>query len=122
MGFDCVRLTWPLFLATNDSLANTTVRHSFRNLGLTESIAGFQANNPSIIDHSLISAFQAVVSSLGNNKVMVILDNHISKPGWCCDKSDGSGFFGDQYFNPDLWIKGLTVMASLFKGTPYVVG
>ncbi|KAF5940043.1 hypothetical protein HYC85_021210 [Camellia sinensis] len=64
----------------------------------------------------------AVVSSLGNNKVMVILDNHISKPDWCCDKSDGSGFFGDQYFNPDLWIKSLTVMASLFKGTPYVVG
>ncbi|KAF5935163.1 hypothetical protein HYC85_026292 [Camellia sinensis] len=53
---------------------------------------------------------------------MVILDNHISKPGWCCDESDGNGFFGDQYFNPDLWIKGLTVMASLFKGTPYVVG
>ncbi|CAL5349793.1 unnamed protein product [Camellia sinensis] len=53
---------------------------------------------------------------------MVILDNHTSKPDWCCDKSDGSGFFGDQYFNPDLWIKSLTVMASLFKGTPYVVG
>ncbi|GMQ06560.1 hypothetical protein CsSME_00051098 [Camellia sinensis var. sinensis] len=122
MGFNCVRLTWPLFLATNDSLANTTVRHSFRNLGLIESIAGFQANNPSIIDHSLISAFQAVVSSLGNNKVMVLLDNHIRKPGWCCDESDGNGFFGVQYFNPDLWIKGLTVMASLFKGTPYVVG
>ncbi|CAL5384201.1 unnamed protein product [Camellia sinensis] len=65
MGFNCVRLTWPLFLATNDSLANTTVRH----------------------------AFQAVVSSLGDNNVMVILDNHISKPGWCCSKFDGSGLF-----------------------------
>ncbi|KAL7171609.1 hypothetical protein ACSBR2_036299 [Camellia fascicularis] len=122
MGFNCVRLTWPLFLATNDSLASTTVRHSFMNLGLIESIVGFQVNNPSIIDHSLISAFQAVVSSLGDNNVMVILDNHISKPGWCCSKFDGSGFFGDQYFNPDLWIKGLTMMASLFKGTPNVVG
>ncbi|CAL5421240.1 unnamed protein product [Camellia sinensis] len=122
MGFNCVRLTWPLFLATNDSLANTTVRQSFRNLGLIESIAGFQVNNPSIIDHSLISAFQAVVSSLGDNNVMVILDNHISKPGWCCSKFDGSGFFGDQYFNPDLWIKGLSMMASLFTGTPNVVG
>ncbi|THG20819.1 glycosyl hydrolase 5 family protein-like [Camellia sinensis] len=122
MGFNCVRLTWPLFLATNDSLANTTVRQSFRNLGLIESIAGFQVNNPSIIDHSLISAFQAVVSSLGDNNVMVILDNHISKPGWCCSKFDGSGFFGDQYFNPDLWIKGLSMMASLFTGTSNVVG
>ncbi|CAL5332873.1 unnamed protein product [Camellia sinensis] len=32
MGFNCVRLTWPLFLATNDSLANTTVRQSSRTL------------------------------------------------------------------------------------------
>ncbi|KAL7204809.1 hypothetical protein ACSBR2_017842 [Camellia fascicularis] len=92
------------------------------NLGFIESIAGFQANNPSIIDHSLISAFQAVVSSLGDNNVMVILDNHINKSGWCCSKFDDSGFFEDQYFNPDLWIKGLTMMASLFKGTPNVVG
>ncbi|GMP46132.1 hypothetical protein CsSME_00014406 [Camellia sinensis var. sinensis] len=60
MGFNCVRLTWPLFLATNDSLANTTIRQSFRNLGLIESIAGFQVNNPSIIDHSLISVFQFI--------------------------------------------------------------
>ncbi|KAI7988897.1 hypothetical protein LOK49_LG13G00526 [Camellia lanceoleosa] len=122
MGFNCVRLTWPLFLATNDSLASTTVRHSFMNLGLIDSIAGFQANNPSIIDLSLINAYQAVVSNLGKNNVMVILDNHISKPGWCCSKFDGSGFFGDQYFNPDLWIKGLTMMATLFKGTTNVVG
>ncbi|CAL5349794.1 unnamed protein product [Camellia sinensis] len=79
MGFNCVRLTWPLFLATNDLLANTTVRHSFRNLGLTESIAGFQANNPSIIDHSLISAFQLyyglVTSFEGGTKDQ----NHLSK-------------------------------------------
>lgn len=58
MGFNCVRLTWPLFLFTNDSLANLTVRKSFQNLGLLESIAGIQANNPSIIDLPLINAYQ----------------------------------------------------------------
>ncbi|XVF02596.1 hypothetical protein REPUB_Repub04eG0188200 [Reevesia pubescens] len=122
MGFNCVRLTWPLFLATNDSLASVTVRQSFQGLRLLESIAGIQANNPSIIDVSLIKAYQAVVSSLGENNVMVILDNHISKPGWCCSNFDGNGFFGDQYFNPDLWITGLTRMATLFNGVANVVG
>ncbi|KAE9454163.1 hypothetical protein C3L33_13939, partial [Rhododendron williamsianum] len=122
MGFNCVRLTWPLFLATNESLANLTVRKSFTRLGLIESVAGFQANNPSLIDLSLINAYQTVVSSLANNNVMVIIDNHISKPGWCCSNDDGSGFFGDQYFNPDLWIRGLTRMATMFKDTPNVVG
>lgn len=122
-GFNCVRLTWPLFLATDDSLANsTTVRQSFLKLGLNESIAGLRANNPSVIDLSLINAYQAVVASLARYKVMVILDNHISTPGWCCSSYDGNGFFGDQYFNPDLWIKGLTKMASIFKGYKNVVG
>ncbi|KAK8501564.1 hypothetical protein V6N12_057895 [Hibiscus sabdariffa] len=53
---------------------------------------------------------------------MVILDNHISKPGWCCSNLDDNGFFGDKYFDPDLWITGLTRMATLFNGVTNVVG
>ncbi|GMY26362.1 glycosyl hydrolase 5 family protein-like [Fagus crenata] len=122
MGFNCVRLTWPIYLVTNESLASLTVRESFQRVGLSQYIAGIQAKNPSIIDVSLIKAFQAVVSNLGANNLMVILDNHVSKPGWCCSEGDGNGFFGDKYFNPDLWIKGLTRMATIFKGVPNVVG
>ncbi|XP_057530255.1 glycosyl hydrolase 5 family protein-like [Amaranthus tricolor] len=121
LGFNCVRFTWPLFLATNESLASQTVQQSFLNAGLADSIPDLQANNPSFLDLSLINAFQAVVESLTENKVMVILDNHLSKPGWCCSNSDGNGFFGDQYFDPELWISGLTKMATLFKDNPYVV-
>ena len=58
MGFNCVRLTWPVFLVTNDSLASVTVRQSFQSLGLSDTISGIQANNPSIIDLPLIKAFQ----------------------------------------------------------------
>ncbi|XP_043699089.1 glycosyl hydrolase 5 family protein-like [Telopea speciosissima] len=53
---------------------------------------------------------------------MVILDNHITKPGWCCSREDGNGFFNDQFFDPDMWIKGLTRMATLFNKIPTVVG
>lgn len=63
-----------------------------------------------------------MVSNLEANNVMVILDNHISEPSWCCSAYDGRGFFGDIYFNPDLWIEGLTQMAAFFKGVPNVVG
>ncbi|XP_039065835.1 glycosyl hydrolase 5 family protein-like [Hibiscus syriacus] len=122
MGFNCVRYTWPVYLITNDSLASLTVRQSFQRLGFVESIAGIQANNPSIIDVPLIKAYQAVVSSLGENNLMVILDNHISKPGWCCNNLDDNGFFGDKYFNPDQWVTGLTRMATLFNGVTNVVG
>ncbi|CAA0814108.1 Cellulase (glycosyl hydrolase family 5) protein [Striga hermonthica] len=122
MGFNCVRFTWPLFLFTNDTLAATTVRRSFTNLGLFESIAGFQTNNPAIIDLSLLDAYQAVVASLAKNNVLIILDNHISILGWCCSSFDENGFFGDKYFDPDQWLKGLTKVATTFNDTKNVVG
>ena len=58
------------------------------------------------------------MSSLGANNVLVILDNRISKPS----SSNGNGFFGNQYFDPDLWMKGLTRMATIFNGVINVVG
>ncbi|KAF5754115.1 putative cellulase [Helianthus annuus] len=122
MGFNCVRLTYPLFLFTNDSLASVSVRQSLKKLGLIESIAGFQANNPSFIDLPLIKAFQEVVASLDRNNVMMVLDNQISKPGWCCSDFDGNGFFGDRYFDPDVWLKGLAKVATMFNSTKNVVG
>ncbi|XP_010556350.1 PREDICTED: uncharacterized protein LOC104825676 [Tarenaya hassleriana] len=123
MGFNCVRLTWPLDLATNFTLAhNVTVRQSFQSLGLNDDIVGFQTHNPSIIDLPLIDAFKTVVEALGNKGVMVVLDNHITKPGWCCSNDDGNGFFGDRFFDPAVWISGLTNMASIFNGVSNVVG
>jgi len=72
MGFDCVRLTWPLLLLTNDSFASITVRHSLHNIGLLQSISGIQANNPSIIDLPLIKAYQVllmimIIRKINNN-------------------------------------------------------
>ncbi|KAL1199935.1 Glycosyl hydrolase 5 family protein [Cardamine amara subsp. amara] len=123
MGFNCVRLTWPLYLATNESFSNImTVRQSLLTFGLFEAVSGFQVHNPSILDLPLIKAFQEVVTCLEKHRVMVILDNHISQPGWCCNDNDGNGFFGDKHFNPDLWIKGLEKMASMFAISSNVVG
>ncbi|PIA64506.1 hypothetical protein AQUCO_00100171v1 [Aquilegia coerulea] len=121
-GFNCVRFTWPVALATNESLQSTTAENWFNGLGLDVSIAGIKIHNADFLSLTLIQAYQAVVSNLGDNNVMVILDNHISKPGWCCAKDDGNGFFGDEFFDPELWLKGLTKMATLFKDTKNVVG
>ncbi|WVZ74772.1 hypothetical protein U9M48_022909 [Paspalum notatum var. saurae] len=53
---------------------------------------------------------------------MVILDNHVSRPGWCCGNDDGNGFFGDRDFDPDVWVDGLGNMATIFADVPNVVG
>lgn len=122
MGFNCVRLTWPTDLLSDPSLASLTVRASLLRLGLMEAAAGVQANNPEIMDLTLFQAFQAVVSNLADSNIMVILDNQITKPGWCCSKLDDNGFFGDKFFDPEEWLEALTKMATLFRGSTNVVG
>ena len=65
-GYNCVRLALPVLLAADESLASLTVRKSFQRLGLLDSLAGFEANNPSMLDIPLISAYQVgnFISSL----------------------------------------------------------
>ncbi|KAJ0989453.1 hypothetical protein J5N97_007809 [Dioscorea zingiberensis] len=122
LGFNCVRLTYAIYMLTNETSNNITVRESLLRNGLNESVAAISVNNLEILDLSLLDAFKAVVDSLARNNVMVILDNHVSKPEWCCAREDGNGFFGDTYFNPDEWIEGLTKMATNFNGVTNVIG
>ncbi|CAL5028279.1 unnamed protein product [Urochloa decumbens] len=123
MGFNCVRLTWPTFLVAGDATYSAlTVAESLRRLNLTSALAGVEAHNAGLLGMALADAFRAVVRGLGDAGVMVILDNHVSRPGWCCRAGDGDGFFGDADFDPDVWVEGLRTMAAMFAGEENVVG
>lgn len=58
MGFNCVRLTWPVYLATRASISLLTVDESLRHLGLVDSAEGIAVNNPQILNLTLIEAFK----------------------------------------------------------------
>lgn len=58
MGFNCVRLTWPLFMVTNGTLGSVSFRKSLQNFGLVESVAGVLANNPGLVDLPVLQVFQ----------------------------------------------------------------
>ncbi|PAN06838.1 hypothetical protein PAHAL_1G292000 [Panicum hallii] len=122
LGFNCIRLTYPIALATNASLSSLTVRQSLLAHGLAETAGGVEVNNPGFLDLTLMDSLKAVVNALGEKDVLVILDNHVSKPGWCCGNDDGNGFFGDRDFDPDVWVDGLGNMATIFADVPNVVG
>lgn len=77
MGFNCVRLTWPILLVTDESLANLTVRKSFQKLGLLDSLAGVQANNPSVIDLPLIQAYQVAHSPNFDSSISCFLSLYL---------------------------------------------
>ncbi|KAG0462636.1 hypothetical protein HPP92_021112 [Vanilla planifolia] len=97
-------------------------RRVARRLGLAESAAAVAVHNPQFVDLTLIQAFKEVVSTLDRHDIMVILDNQISTPGWCCSKYDGNGFFGDTFFDPNEWLRGLQIMAETFNSSRNVVG
>ncbi|KAJ9706058.1 hypothetical protein PVL29_001567 [Vitis rotundifolia] len=121
MGFNCIRLTYATFMWTRPDYGNKTVAQSLDSLNLTQAREGIARNNPQLLNLSLQDAYEAVVDAIGANGLMLVLDNHVSKPMWCCAREDGNGFFGDMFFDPKEWVQGLTQVASRFKGKPQVV-
>jgi aryl-phospho-beta-D-glucosidase BglC (GH1 family) len=121
-GFNCVRLTSATWLWTNDTYGDQSVAENFNSLNITSSGLALLALNPEFYLMSLREVHQRVVNILTAHDLMVILDNHVSKPQWCCAYNDGNGFWGDEYFDVETWLLGLTTVASLFSTNPFVVG
>ncbi|GKE93093.1 ricin B, lectin domain, glycoside hydrolase [Tanacetum coccineum] len=69
---------------------------------------------------TVVEAQNAVINELAKEDIMVVLDNHVSLPKWCCGDDDGNAFFGDEFFDPDEWVQGLVAVASRYKGNPTV--
>ncbi|KAK8502350.1 hypothetical protein V6N11_047934 [Hibiscus sabdariffa] len=99
MGFNCVRLTWTLFLII-DHWYHSQLDNRFNNL---------TSSNPS--PESKPTIFQS----------SVFLSSKLISYDRFSNILDGNSFFGHKYFNPDLWIIGLTRMATLFNGATNVV-
>lgn len=123
-GFNCVRLTYSIDLALSTNASSPaysmTARSSLTKLNLMSALVGFSKNNPSLIDSPVIASFDAVVSSLDSYKILILLDNHVSRAIWCCNANDGNGWWGSKYFDFKLWIQGLTFMANRYKDVPHV--
>ncbi|XP_022975073.1 uncharacterized protein LOC111474045 [Cucurbita maxima] len=99
-----------------------TVEENFDLLDLEQAKAGLAQYNPFVLNKTIAEAYEAVVDVLGESGLMVIADNHMSQPRWCCSLDDGNGFFGDRYFDPQEWLQGLSLVAQRFSKKPTMVG
>ena len=135
-GFNCVRLTWSIELALNPDVS---VKSSFEaaadafSLPHDPLLALYNdavAHNP-FVQGTVMDAFTATVDALADAGLGIILDNHVSKPSWCCNLTDGNGWWGDdpnyyantsRFFNTDDWLTGLSTMAAWAKDKPAVIG
>jgi len=118
LGFDCVRYTWATEMFTRYS--NYKVGENLDKLNLTSSRLGIRFYNPSLENITVVEAFDFVIDEFGKQGMMVLADNHVSDPKWCCDNNDGNGFFGDQYFDPEEWLQGLSNVSNRVKGKSQV--
>lgn len=113
LQFNCVRLTYSIHMFTR--YANLTVLQSLENFDMKNAMTGITQNNPFMLNMTLVETYGAVVDSLATHGVMVVSDNHISQPRWCCNDDDGNGFFGDRYFDPQEWLQGIGLAAQSLK-------
>ncbi|GER30580.1 glycosyl hydrolase superfamily protein [Striga asiatica] len=121
-GFNCVRFSWATYMFTRPEYYGLTVTQSLDKYNLVAAKAGVDKHNKWILKMKIREAHEAVVKELGRKRLMVVLDNTISEPEWCCDGKDSNGFFGDSNFNPEEWLNGLRDVARRYKGNAAVVG
>ncbi|KAJ1401579.1 Ricin B-like lectin [Sesbania bispinosa] len=119
VGFNCVRYTCATHMFTRYS--NHKVGETFDSLNLHGVRLGIRTYNPSLENITVVEAFDVVVDEFGKQSVMVVADNHVSDPKWCCGDGDGNGFFGDKSFSPEEWLQGLSTVANRVKAKPQVV-
>ncbi|XP_022158417.1 uncharacterized protein LOC111024908 [Momordica charantia] len=119
LRFNCVRLTYATHMFTG--YANRTIEENFDLLDLKQAKAGLAQYNPFVLNKTIAEAYEAVVDVLGASGLMVIVDNHISQPRWCCSLDDGNGFFGNRNFDPQEWLQGLRLVVQRFVNKPMVV-
>jgi len=47
--------------------------------------------------------------------IAVILNNHISDAGWCCNDFDENGLWHNNHYSTDQWIGALSEMTLKYK-------
>lgn len=138
-GFNCIRLTFSTDLALFPLLTfNATFPLAAASASLPPSAldpirSAILSNNPWITPATpVLSILGTVVDRLFAAGIVTLLDNHVSKASWCCDLSDGNGWFDaalpyvpavSRYFDTAKRIAGLTAMATWSRAShPGVVG
>jgi len=106
LGFNCIRLPFSLEQIYEDPFIE----------------AGRLSANTDLNGATAMEVFDAVVSGLTAEGLMVILNNHNSKAGWCCSEQDGEGLWWTNQYPEEMWIQALAMMAERYLGDPLVVG
>ncbi|KAK3313786.1 glycoside hydrolase family 5 protein [Apodospora peruviana] len=136
-GFNCVRLTYSIDHALNgntmkvaDSFSQAAAAAGVPAPAMTGLYANVISKNPFIATATTRDVYTNVVDTLWEAGIMTILDNHVSKATWCCNLTDGNGWWDEgfgynswnsRFFKTQDWLTGLQTMAVWATDHPGVV-
>lgn len=104
-GFNSVRLPWSNQLVEDNPVVP----------------ARYLRANPQLQGKRALVVLDAVIASLGQQGVMVVLDNHRSRADWCCDEAHGDGLWYTAAYPESSWIRDWQTMAKRYGGARNVV-
>lgn len=119
LGMNSIRLTYATELVDQiymNNMTDITIQQSFVNaLGQDNGTNIFNKvvdKNPSFSSNTTrLQVYDAIVEECARQNIYVHLDNHVSQASWCCSPYDGNSWWGDTYFFPANWTRGLAYMA-----------
>ena len=92
LGFNCLRLPYSL----EQVIENPVVEEQYLKA------------NPELVSLTSLEILDKTISSLTDNGIMVILNNHMSEAGWCCDLKDNNGLWYNENYPEEKWLSTLT--------------
>lgn len=105
LGFNCVRLPFSLEAV----LSNPVVP------------ARFLAANPEFVGLRAMEMMDVYIEEWANQGLLVVLNNHNSKAGWCCAIDSEEGIWATEEYPAKLWVEGLANITRRYASEPRVV-
>jgi len=78
--------------------------------------------NPQFRGKHAMELMDAVIAALAKARIMVILDNHVSRADWCCKDDDGNGLWYNPDYPEEKWLADWRTMVLRYRKQPWVVG
>jgi len=105
LGFNCVRMMYSTQgYVTNPEIEDDVV-----------------AANPELRGMRFLELFDRTIQAVTDKGLMVIVNNHNSKSGWCCHYSQDEGLWYVPEYTEEQWIESLVFLAARYRSNPMVV-
>jgi hypothetical protein len=79
------------------------------------------AANPELFGMRFLDIFDLHIKLMTDANLMIIVNNHNSKSGWCCHYSQDEGLWYAPPYSAEQWIESLVFFAKRYKDNPMVV-